>query len=70
MRETGTVKGHAHKSRKASSRIKAGVSPVIVPNPTVWATAVFLAGEDARRCFIVPGAVIVANGTRRPKWLS
>jgi hypothetical protein len=69
MRASGTVTGHSHRSRKGGRKPTAKSGIAITPHPLAWVTAFELSGQERGRCFIVPGAVIVANSVKRPKWL-
>ena len=73
MKELGTVKGHSHRAGRPKIGTGYGNGPVRIytPAPAAYARARVLAGGNLHRLFTVRGgAVIVANTSKRPKWVA
>lgn len=73
MNEYGIVKGHSHRAGKPKRSAGGSNGPVriLIPVPAAYARARAIAGGNPHRLFTVRGgAVVVANTSKRPKWIS
>lgn len=64
--------GNSHQashSKMPLRQAKNGPVRIIIPHPLAWYAASCLAGGNVKRLFTVRDGVIVANTTRRPKWV-